>query len=422
MKRKFYFAAICLFHLTLVLWLTRQSLWLDEAVTAVVVRDFSFPELFTRFLPHDFHPPIYYVLLKGWTNIFGLSELSLRLPSLIFTLITGLLLFRSFGIWAAAFLLLNPLVVYYSGEARMYSLSMMLVTMIFLALKQQKAFWYVLLIILAFNSFYGTVFFLAGLGLYQFIKKDWFYLRLTVVGGAIAFFMALPLLYTQWQNSREIISLVTNWRQVLGTASFKNLLLIPLKFSIGRISFFPKWLYYLLTGAFTVLVWLQLKWQSRKITLVIFPLILAWGFSLFSPLLSYFRFLYLLPFLAILFSEKKSNVMIKAAVLFGFVVCSLYFLITPLLHREDWRGLANSLPKKSTVYGIVSSLEGINYYRSDVVRKDLREFVPTEKQIYVVPYTSDIHGFNYFSVLEKANYQQTQQKAYLHLVLETWAR
>ena len=48
-----------------------QSLWLDEAVTAKVVRQFSYLDIVRQFSPSDFHPPLYYLFIKFWTNIFG---------------------------------------------------------------------------------------------------------------------------------------------------------------------------------------------------------------------------------------------------------------------------------------------------------------------------------------------------------------
>src|SRR5574340_131093 len=60
-----------------------QSLWLDEATTALVAK-FSLTDIFSKFLPTDFHPPFYYLLIKYWTSVFGYSEIVLRIPSLVF--------------------------------------------------------------------------------------------------------------------------------------------------------------------------------------------------------------------------------------------------------------------------------------------------------------------------------------------------
>src|SRR3990167_11022982 len=96
-----------------------QSLWLDEAITAKVVMSFGFKDIINKFSPTDFHPPLYYLFMKLWTNFFGYSEIALRMPSILFSLLTGYVIYLIGGIWAAVFFLFNPLIVYYSQEAQM---------------------------------------------------------------------------------------------------------------------------------------------------------------------------------------------------------------------------------------------------------------------------------------------------------------
>lgn len=64
--------------------LTQQSLWTDEGFTYnVIVRDDMFPEIAA-----DTHPPLYYVLLRGWVAVAGDSVLSLRFFSVIPSLLS----------------------------------------------------------------------------------------------------------------------------------------------------------------------------------------------------------------------------------------------------------------------------------------------------------------------------------------------
>lgn len=422
MPKKFWLFFLLFLHASLVLLVINQSLWLDEAITAVVVRDYSWSSLLTKILPTDFHPSIYYSLIKFWTAFFGLSELSLRLPSLLLTLFSGYLLFRYWGIWATGFYLLNPLVIYYSGEARMYALASFLAALLLVSYKLNRVWLYGLAIILAINSFYGLVFFLAALAIYFFWQKNWPWLKYTLIFSLGGLLIAAPLLFQQLQHSRQVLGQVANWHQVLGTASLKNLLLIPLKFSIGRISFEPKWLYYGVSLVWTAFVWLNLKWRNKQITLLIIPIILAWGFSFVSPLLSYFRFLYLMPIMAILFLARKTAKVSKLLVVLGFLAWSLVYVLNPVFHRENWQSLSRSLPKQAKVYGILSSLEAISYYRPDVMRVDLRKLNPQDKQILVIPYTSEIYGFNYQSRLTQAGYQLKEETAFHQLILETWIK
>ncbi len=60
-----------------------QSLWLDEATSALVTR-MSLADFFGKFMPGDFHPPLYYLALRAWGTLFGTSEIALRSLSILF--------------------------------------------------------------------------------------------------------------------------------------------------------------------------------------------------------------------------------------------------------------------------------------------------------------------------------------------------
>ncbi len=103
-----------------------QSLWLDEAISANVAKNYSILEIPNNFSKSDFHPPLYYMMLSAWTDIAGESEISLRMPSVIFSMVTIYVVYLMGGVGAAALVGFNPLLVYYSQEARMYSMVTML--------------------------------------------------------------------------------------------------------------------------------------------------------------------------------------------------------------------------------------------------------------------------------------------------------
>jgi len=166
-----------------------QSLWLDEATTANVSR-FSLDQIINSFSIHDFHPPGFYIFLKFWTDVFGNSPVSIRAPSIIFSLISAYFIFligrnlknRTTGLWSAAFFLFNPLIVYYSQEARMYMMSTCLLTIAAYALIKlqslaslNKIYYLVLFNLcvgLSFLTFYGTVFLIATFYLYLLFKRQ----------------------------------------------------------------------------------------------------------------------------------------------------------------------------------------------------------------------------------------------------------
>jgi hypothetical protein len=80
--------------LRLFLLLERSPLWVDEAMVAVGVLRRSWGQLLH---PPDYGqvvPPLYLLLLKGSTAVFGHGEVALRLPALVAGVLTLLLLFR----------------------------------------------------------------------------------------------------------------------------------------------------------------------------------------------------------------------------------------------------------------------------------------------------------------------------------------
>lgn len=105
-----------------------QSYWNDEGNTRVLVgRDTA---TLLRNTAADIHPPGYYLALKVWRALVGESELALRgfsalagviLVALVYRLGRDLAGTRAAGA-AAALAAVNPFLIYYSQEARMYAL------------------------------------------------------------------------------------------------------------------------------------------------------------------------------------------------------------------------------------------------------------------------------------------------------------
>ena len=115
---------IVLLALILRLISLNQSLWLDEATSALVARDYSWNLIFGQFLPGDFHPPLYYMLLKIWGLFFGTSEIALRSLSVVAGVATVYLVYKIVNATTAALLLATSgLHIYFSQEVRMYQLA-----------------------------------------------------------------------------------------------------------------------------------------------------------------------------------------------------------------------------------------------------------------------------------------------------------
>jgi mannosyltransferase len=105
-----------------------QSLWYDEGFS-IYLAGMSLGEITAR-TASDIHPPFYYYLLHFWVKLFGDSEFSLRYLSSMFGVLTIPLMWATgrrllggaAGVLAAALVTLSPLFLWYSQEARMYSL------------------------------------------------------------------------------------------------------------------------------------------------------------------------------------------------------------------------------------------------------------------------------------------------------------
>jgi len=113
--------------------LGRQSFWIDETVTAELLSK-PFHGMLAALPDWESTPPLYYVLAWFWSELLGSGELSLRsLSALAGTLTIPVayaagraLVCRRTGMIVAALAAVSPLLVWYSQEARAYSLFVLL--------------------------------------------------------------------------------------------------------------------------------------------------------------------------------------------------------------------------------------------------------------------------------------------------------
>ncbi|MFN8595184.1 MAG: glycosyltransferase family 39 protein [Anaerolineae bacterium] len=106
-----------------------QSLWRDE-VDAIRFALAPLPDLIKTFTQPGFNGPLYFLMLRGWIGLAGQSEFAIRFPSLIFGVLSVPLIFvvgtrlfnRSIGLVAALLLTVSGYHVWYSQEAKMYTL------------------------------------------------------------------------------------------------------------------------------------------------------------------------------------------------------------------------------------------------------------------------------------------------------------
>ncbi len=122
----FVVAGLIIFAALSLVTITNSSFWFDEAFGAYMIH-YNFIDI-ARYTATDVHPPLFYWLLKSWSMVFGNTELGLRSMSVLFggiAIVFGYLLTNKLFNKTAArigliFMVLAPMFIRYSQEARMY--------------------------------------------------------------------------------------------------------------------------------------------------------------------------------------------------------------------------------------------------------------------------------------------------------------
>jgi uncharacterized membrane protein len=111
-----------------------QPLWIDEVWTGAIVSQATFADTI-RLSLLDVNAPAYYFLMYFWTKFFGLSNAAMRFPSIVFGIAAptiALIPLKAIGrdvrlIWCGLAALWIP-GIYYSQEARCYTMAFLLAT------------------------------------------------------------------------------------------------------------------------------------------------------------------------------------------------------------------------------------------------------------------------------------------------------
>lgn len=165
-------------------FISRSSIWHDEGYSLLLAPQ-NLADILTR-TARDVHPPLYYLALHFWTNLFGTSELAARSLSVVAILGVMTLMFFIvrwlFGHGAArlslVFMALAPFLIRYGQEARMYALVAFLLTLATYLLVRtvmthhyKLLYLYGLVMALAFYTHYYTIFMIAVHWAYVIIQS-----------------------------------------------------------------------------------------------------------------------------------------------------------------------------------------------------------------------------------------------------------
>lgn len=394
-----------------------QSLWLDEASSALAAR-LSLGDLLGKFMPGDFHPPLYYLILNYWTQIFGYSEVSLRIPSIVFGLAAIYLTYRLGKVlvsekvgWAAAFLLaVSGLHIYYSQEARMYSLAALLVTYAMFSfvktLRSSRAGDFILFSLslgAIFLSDYVAIFVLPVFWLGGVVaKKSFSWWKKFITSHIIMVVFAiwwLPVLLKQINIGLSIPQLIPTWWNILGVLSFKNIALIPIKFIFGRVSI-DNFSLYIAVSAVVISFFGYLLFKARNaINLLwgwlVVPIFLGAAVSYWVPVLTYFRYLYCLPAFYLLVATgverlKSFRTLAFIVVFFVTAVSAGVYLFNPRFQRENWRAVAEAVGQDKVIFPSPSHTEALAYYGKSDQIVNTAELTPEDKEVWLSRYVWEI--------------------------------
>lgn len=376
--------------------LDAQSLWYDEGVTANLAQR-TLIDL-TRWTARDIQPPLYYYAVWGWGRVAGWSEWSLRFVSVwwgaLAVPLLALLAYRLtqrqlVALVAALLTALHPLLLYYSQEARMYT---MLVTLglgagyLLLRLSETASpLWrqwgiYALVATAAVYTHYFAFFLLLGLGIafliHHFVRQPFgAALRDRRLAGFFITHLAVTLVYLAWMGAlfRQLTTDASYWQGRLKVwEAFRT---IALRFiqgeTVAEQAAFPGLLLY---AGVTLLLLLTLGWQARRqhptrrtllyaLCWLAFPIGGVLGLAAFVPKFNARYVLLALPGLLLVWSaglvalypsaawavkkapflhlvRQVSSVLLLFLLLAGFQEANRNWFTDPAFTKAQWREMA----------------------------------------------------------------------------------
>jgi len=257
----------------LILWLATglrfyqidvQSFWNDEGNSARL-SERSLP-LIIEGTASDIHPPLYYLFLRGWRELLGENEFGLRSFSAFAGILTvaaslslARLLFKQashkkrvvyLALMASFLAAVNPALVYYSRETRMYALLALLSALSTLALlrwlnAERRLPWTIFYVILAVAGLYTHYFFPAILILHNLIVILW----------SIHYFAKIMFEPRQFSHEISLRNTILNWASMMALIFLLYLPWLPifLRQIGGRLGE---------QGSFQTFIWESVRWLA----------------------------------------------------------------------------------------------------------------------------------------------------------------
>ncbi|HEX4719832.1 MAG TPA: glycosyltransferase family 39 protein [Thermoleophilaceae bacterium] len=217
-----------------------QSYWLDEVATVNILHK-GFGHMFSAIASGESTPPLYYVVAWVWAKVFGTGEVGLRSLSALFGTATIPLAFvlgrdlvgRRTGLVAAALCAFNPLLIWYSQEARSYALMILLTGMSLLAflralehgVPRRYVIWALVSVAAVATHYYAG--FLVGAEALWLVWRSPVRRRAVFASGAVALLAAALLPLALHQRSTGAAAFISQ------SSLARRLAQVPKQFAVG---------------------------------------------------------------------------------------------------------------------------------------------------------------------------------------------
>lgn len=408
-----------------------NSLWLDEASTYTFAT-MSIPAIWEATAGGEFNPPLFY-WIEHVMLVFGNNEFILRfVPSLLGVLTIPIVYLigrefydRNVGIIAAAGFTFSPFLIFYSQEARAYSMMLFFVALAMLfclrALKTNDIKEWILFGVfsaLAFWSHFYAVVMIGALVLYALIeslpkiRNDISLLKPMIAGCATCAILALPVIII----TLPLIAKRTGTGPTFGIQgmtlifeTFRQILTSPFSLPGEEIAFFLLFVLFFV-GIIQAFI-LNRNKGIFLVSLTILMFAISYLLSFKIPMMPrYLICLSLVLFLGVALSYKLVySLVANRAVVYGFVIL-LFLMSIPFVMvyysnytKEDWRGVSSQLGDitKDGDYVIVLPtyvLQPLDYYYSNATDKTIE------------------YGFSSADQLDTFSRQNTQNRTVYYLV------
>ena len=344
---------------------------------------------------------------------------------------------------ASVLLATSGLHIYYSQEARMYAMSAFLVAGAVYAflktLKNNSTLFFALfsiLLVLNFLTDYLPNLIIPVFWIYALLairdKKWWISFITAHLPLLMVFLLWLPYLQSQLSLGLAVREELPNWWSVLGSLDIKELLLVPVKFILGRITLQNKLIYTAVAGLLGVLYaisiirsllggnniknGLKLVWLWLTI-----PILLALLVGTKISVFSYFRLIFVLPAFYILTAVgiSKLKTILKLPIFlilfWANLATSAMYLANKDFWREDWRGLFgfiknNSADSSTVLFPSSTGTEALRYY-APVRQYSVKKLPSGYNEVWLMRYAQPIFDSGDLTrmVVEDSGFEKMQE-------------